>query len=277
MMQRILIWLSLVLTVATPALAKETFIARVDDNRYVVDRAWVQRLFAGELAAAPKARIVPALQDGKPVGFKLFAIAPDSDFAAAGLQNGDLVRELNGFTIAEPEKLGELWSRLQPAAALLLAIERRGLPVILEYRFGDPSAVVARPASTASPSGSTLAPDPELTKGIHKINDTHFRLDAGAIDRLLNDPTQLATGARIIPSIQDGKPSGFKLYGIRPGGAYALLGMQNGDILKTINGYSLDSPDKALEAYAQIRSAPHYTVVIERRGTPLTIQYEVKR
>lgn len=277
MTRRILIWLSLILTVATPALAKDNFIARVDDTRYVVERAWVQRLFAGEVAAAGKARIVPALQDGKPVGFKLFAIAPDSDFAAAGLQNGDLVRELNGFTIAEPEKLGELWSRLQSAAALLLAIERRGLPVILEYRFGDPSAVVARPAGAAPPSGATLQPDLELAKGIHKISETHFRLDAGVIDKLLSNTSHLATGARIIPAMKEGKATGFKLYGIRPGGAYALLGMQNGDILKTINGYSLDSPDKALEAYAQIRSAPHYTVAIERRGTPLTIEYEVKR
>lgn len=277
MTRRLVIWLSLVLMVATPALAKQTFIARVDDTRYVVDRAFVQRLLSGEQAVAPKARIVPAVQDGKPVGFKLFAIAPDSEFAAAGLQNGDLVRELNGFTIAEPEKLGELWSHLQTAAALLLSIERRGLPVILEYRFGDPSAVVARPASATPPSGSTLQPDPELTKGIHKISDTHFRLDAGVIDRMLDNTTQLATGARLIPSMKDGKPDGFKLFAIRPGSPYALLGMQNGDILKTINGYSLDSPDKALEAYAKLRSAPHYTVVLERRGAPLTIEYDIKR
>ena len=277
MTRRIVIWLSLVLMVATPALAKQTFIARVDDTRYVVERAFVQRLFSGEQAVASKARIVPAIHDGKPIGFKLFAIVPDSEFAAAGLQNGDLVRELNGFTLAELDKLGELWPRLQTAAALLLTIERRGLPVILEYRFGDPSTVVAQPASAAPSSESTSQSDPELAKGIHKINETHFRLDAGVIDKMLVSPTQLATAARIIPAMKDGKPNGFKLFGVRPGGAYALLGMQNGDTLKTINGYSLDSPDKALEAYAKLRSASHYTVVLERRGMPLTLEYEVKQ
>lgn len=277
MMRRILVCLSLVFMAAAPALAKERFIARVDDTRYVVDRAWVQRLLSGEAAAAAKARIVPAMLDGKPIGFKLFAITPGSDFAAAGLQNGDLVRELNGFPIAEPEKLAELWLQLKPAAALLLSIERRGQALILEYRFGDPATVVERPAGAVSRPGSPVQPELDLAKGIHKINDTHFRLDAGVVDGMLSNTTQLATAARLVPAVKDGKPIGFKLYGIRPRGPYALLGFQNGDTLNTINGYSLDSPDHVLEAYAKLRDAPHYTIVIERRGEPLTLEYEVKR
>lgn len=60
---------------------------------------------------AQDARIVPAFQNGRSIGFKLFAIRPGSDFALAGLQNGDVVTRINGIELSSPERALEAYQR----------------------------------------------------------------------------------------------------------------------------------------------------------------------
>ena len=69
---------------------------------------------------------------------------------------------------------------------------------------------------------------------------------------------------------------GVKLYGIRRGSLLSRLGLQNGDLLRTINGFDMSSPDKALEAYTKLRTASNLTVAIERRGQSMTLDYEIR-
>ena len=86
----------------------------------------------------------------------------------------------------------------------------------------------------------------------------------------------VAKGARVVPSVQNGKPNGFKLYAIRPNSAYAKLGLTNGDTLSSINGFELTSADKALEVYTKLREATRLSVEITRRGKPMTLNYSIR-
>ncbi|HUS63955.1 MAG TPA: type II secretion system protein GspC, partial [Kofleriaceae bacterium] len=95
-------------------------------------------------------------------------------------------------------------------------------------------------------------------------------------DRLLANPTDVAKSARVVPSVKDGQPNGFKLYAIRPSSLYARIGLLNGDTLTGVNGFDLTSVDKALEAYTHIRDASRLSVAITRRGTPITLTYTIK-
>ena len=82
--------------------------------------------------------------------------------------------------------------------------------------------------------------------------------------------------ARIVPENKDGQIIGIRLFGIRPDTLLGTLGMQNGDRLESINGFSMTSPEKALEVYARLRSADGLKVQINRRGKPVTIDYKIK-
>ena len=92
------------------------------------------------------------------------------------------------------------------------------------------------------------------------------------VHRHLQDPIwdSLVTDARIVPSFH---PSGFKLFSVRPGSSYALLGLRNGDVIQRINGRELDTPDKCLEAYAKVKEAKVGDVEIERSGQPIKYRY----
>jgi general secretion pathway protein C len=69
--------------------------------------------------------------------------------------------------------------------------------------------------------------------------------------------------------------SGAKLYGIQRGSLLGKLGIQNGDTLRTINGFDMSSPDSALEAYVKLRGASQLSVALVRRGAPVTIEYQI--
>ena len=52
------------------------------------------------------------------------------------------------------------------------------------------------------------------------------------------------------------------------------LGIRNGDVIQSVNGFDLTNPQKALEAYGRLRTANGLSLQIERRGKPTTIEYQ---
>lgn len=73
---------------------------------------------------------------------------------------------------------------------------------------------------------------------------------------------------RAVPESRFGEVVGVRLLRAPPGGSLQRLGFEAGDVLQTVNGYELASPDRALEAYAKLRSTDRYVAVVERRGVP---------
>jgi general secretion pathway protein C len=115
-----------------------------------------------------------------------------------------------------------------------------------------------------------------VDSGIKKIDDSNYEIDKSLVEKVLLNPMAVAKGARVVPSMKNGKPDGFKLYAIRPSSAFAKLGLTNGDTLQSINGFELTSADKALEVYTKLREATSLEVEVTRRGKPVTLKYSIK-
>lgn len=142
----------------------------------------------------------------------------------------------------------------------------------------DPSKVVASnvpPPSEGTPTeGAPVEGD--LGKDIKKVSDTEFEIPRKEIEGVLSNLNTVATQARIVPSFHNGKANGFKLFSIRPGSLYSKIGIQNGDIVQKINGYEINSPDKALEIYSKLKDAQSISVDLVRRGKPSTLSYQIR-
>jgi general secretion pathway protein C len=82
--------------------------------------------------------------------------------------------------------------------------------------------------------------------------------------------------ARIVPAFKDGVAQGFKLFSIRPDSIYTKIGIQNGDVIRRINGYDLNSPEKALEIYSKLKEASRIDIEVERNGAVLQKTYNVR-
>lgn len=147
----------------------------------------------------------------------------------------------------------------------------------VEYLDGS-NAPPPPPVAVASAEpmpGEVTGLEKDIDKGV-RCSGSNCEVDKTLIDKVLANTTALATSARFVPSIKDGKPNGFKLYAIRPGSMFAKIGMQNADLIKAINGLDMSTPDKALEAYTKLKSASHLTVMLERRNENITLDYQIR-
>jgi general secretion pathway protein C len=148
------------------------------------------------------------------------------------------------------------------------------------------NANLARPPVTVTPmtppemedlgGGDGSISQSDLESGISRVSDTEYNVNRDLVNNILENQAELMRTARVIPHEINGRVVGVKLYGIRRNSLLGRLGLQNGDMLRTINGFDMASPDSALEAYARLRNADHLSVSVIRRGTPMTIDYNVR-
>jgi len=109
-----------------------------------------------------------------------------------------------------------------------------------------------------------------------KVSATEYNIDRGVVDKILENQADLMRQARIVPEQENGKVVGIRMFGVRPDTLLGHLGMENGDRLQTINGFDMASPEKALEAYARLRTADKLTVSLNRRGQNMNLDYNIK-
>ena len=136
-------------------------------------------------------------------------------------------------------------------------------------------AVAARPAQPRQRRQSKNKVADELEEHIKKTGENQYAVEQAGVDKALGDLSSLATQARIVPAFEGGEAVGFKLFSIRPGSLYSKIGIQNGDVISRINGYEINSPDKALEVYQKMKDAKEITVDMKRRGKPVTLNYNI--
>jgi general secretion pathway protein C len=126
------------------------------------------------------------------------------------------------------------------------------------------------------PPGAPPRIPPEIEKGIQRVDETNFNIDRIVVDKIIENQAELMKSARIVPEQENGKVVGIRLLNIRPDTLLGKLGMQAGDQLRTINGFEMSSPEKALEAYAKLRTAPSIQIGVVRNGKPVNIDFQIK-
>jgi general secretion pathway protein C len=141
---------------------------------------------------------------------------------------------------------------------------------------GPPPTTPAASSSAAPPPGGAGAVPDDIKKGIVRISATEFNIDRGIVDKILENQAELMKQARIVPEQENGKVVGIRLFGVRSDTLLGALGMENGDRLQSINGFDMTSPEKALEAYARLRTADQMVVQINRKGSNMNLDYNIK-
>jgi general secretion pathway protein C len=141
--------------------------------------------------------------------------------------------------------------------------------------FKPANAPPPKPAAPVEAPAVATAADAELDQGIKQQSDTKYTVRRNLVDKLLQNQAELMRSARVVPHEENGRVVGVKLYGIRKSSLLGKLGLQNGDMLRTINGFDMGSHDSALEAYAKLRSASNLSLAVVRRGNAVTMEYNI--
>ena len=130
----------------------------------------------------------------------------------------------------------------------------------------------------ASRSRNRKNDDLKLGETIRKVGENQYEIDQSEIQTAMNNLDKLATSARIVPHYDrdSGKIDGFKVYRIKPNSFYKKFGLRNGDVITKINGYEMNSTEKALQLYQQLSTQRSFSVEIVRGGRPLTLELNVR-
>jgi general secretion pathway protein C len=82
-------------------------------------------------------RIRPHFKGGVSDGLLITRIRARSIFRRLGLRNGDILQEIDGHPIANPDNLFSLYNDLKTGSPVSIQIKRRGRQRILNYRFRE--------------------------------------------------------------------------------------------------------------------------------------------
>jgi general secretion pathway protein C len=105
------------------------------ENQCVVERQFVEQLMANPAMLAKQARIVPSQRDGETQGFKFYGIRRGSLPKLLGLNNGDMLTEVNGEAMTSVDQAMGLAMKLRRASNLSVTLVRKGKTITKEIQI----------------------------------------------------------------------------------------------------------------------------------------------
>lgn len=93
---------------------------------------------------------------------------------------------------------------------------------------------------------------------------------------LATDLPTLLSQARAVPHMTAGRADGFTITEIAPGSLYDKAGLQNGDVVRKVNGQEITSPQMAIQMYQRLQGASRINLEIVRSGTVQELNYSVR-
>jgi general secretion pathway protein C len=110
-------------------------IRKTADDKFVIDRRELEKTVANLNEVFTQARAVPYFEEGKTVGFRVFAIKPGSVFEKIGLQNGDVINRVNGVELTDPTKAISLFTELQNEGHIAVDLQRNKVAKSFSYEI----------------------------------------------------------------------------------------------------------------------------------------------
>jgi hypothetical protein len=110
-------------------------VRKTSDTSWEIERDLIDKVLANPMLISRGARVVPAIKNGKPDGFKLYAIRPNSFYAKIGLQNGDTIQRVNGMEMTQVADGLRVYQKIRDAKVVTVDLMRRGRPVTQTYRI----------------------------------------------------------------------------------------------------------------------------------------------
>ncbi len=211
-------------------------------------------LSAGAIAATPREEPSTAVAD-----LKLIGTVTAGAESLALIHNG---KETGVFRLGEEPAPGATIEEIQRKMVVLSERgERR------ELLLQEPQQAQARLLTRQGGGDSS---------GIVPIDDRSWKIDRAVAANARGNLNSLLQSARMIPELKNGKTAGFKLVELQKGSLLEKIGLRTGDLIVEINQVALDSPEKALQIFQQLREANMISLGLIRNGQPENFEYRLE-
>lgn len=106
-------------------------------------------------------------------------------------------------------------------------------------------------------------------------NSTEVRVPNAEVEKAFENFSDVLRQARVVPYNANGL-QGFQIRSIRSGSIFDRIGLENYDVIKSVNGQEIVSADQALSMLTAFRNETHITLSIRRSDQDLTFDYFVE-
>jgi general secretion pathway protein C len=159
-----------------------------------------------------------------------------------------------------------------PGGGRVVAIERSTLR--LRHDNGSEESIPLRDAPLLG-DASVPASGGARPSAIRATGNNRYSIPRQEVEKARANIGELLKQARLEPNIVGGQTHGFVVRMIRPESILASLGLKLGDVVMQVNSVPLDTPEKALQIFQQLREARHIALNLERNGTPISFEYDL--
>ena len=116
----------------------------------------------------------------------------------------------------------------------------------------------------------------QLARGVRKLGGRRYEIKRGALELALRNLRLLSAWVRVAPDVRHGKPCGFRVVAVMPTGPFAKLGLRRNDVLVSVNGLDIRTPDGALDAYGKLKSTSRFALGFLRDGREMVQEYRIR-
>jgi general secretion pathway protein C len=101
-------------------------------------------------------------------------------------------------------------------------------------------------------------------------------LDRARLESAMENLGQFMDQATIRPYIEDGRPTGISITGIKPDAIFRRMRLRNGDIITGVNSRPIESVEDAIAVFESLTTSSEIQVDIKRRGRKRRLDYRIK-
>jgi general secretion pathway protein C len=137
---------------------------------------------------------------------------------------------------------------------------------VIILRSGAREAVYLKDLTESLPSGSISRGD-----AVRSTGQTSAVVDRGLMQQQLQKPEFLSQ-ALIVPN----PGGGFQVREIQPGSLYEKLGLRVGDVIRSVNGQTVNNMDEVMRMYQQFGNSSQINVEVTRAGQSEILHYDIQ-
>jgi type II secretion system protein C len=127
----------------------------------------------------------------------------------------------------------------------------------------------------AGKGDEVLAMEPGRGIGTRHAPTQLARLDREEVATALPDYMSLVKTVRIRPYFEAGNPGGIRISNIDPEGLFGRIGLQDGDVIKGVNGEPLAITLDAIEIYNHLKQGGEITLAVQRGEQSVQLRFDV--
>jgi general secretion pathway protein C len=100
--------------------------------------------------------------------------------------------------------------------------------------------------------------------------------EGGDMSSAMQNMEQFLGNARVVPYFKGGEPYGFRVTNVDNSSPLFGLGVRSGDVIKSVNGIPIKTPEDAMKLYQNMQNISSANVELERHGTTTSVNVPLK-